>query len=242
MKKKQLSSNMEKIKEFMGDSRKRAILFFAFYFVFFSILIVMVRTAPVKEENKEKPNDTKLEENQEKEVNYQFIYTIEEENRLTIYEGKAYHNKESFTEMKDGIISSYYKLGEHYFKKNEERYDTVTNPYLYAPFLDLKELDSLLSKKDGKTSGNKTTYLVSVIDLLELYDTSFPYDGFTISTIEDDTIEVEKENKRIKKVVYSLNHMIDYYTKEREQPISSLKITLEFTDFDKVEDFDIRSE
>lgn len=244
MKKKNTSSKLENVKELLGDPRKRAIIFFAFYFVFFFVLISMVRSAPPKSEeapsSTNKPSSTEQEDLNE--INYQFIYTIKEDEKTTTYSGKAYHKKENFTEIKDGKVSSYYKLGDHYFKKENGKYESVSNPYIYQAFLDLKALEKLLEKEESIVNGNTTTYQVPVIDLLEFYDKDLEYDGFTIASIPDDTFQVVKENNHITKVECSLSNMIQYDTSMKEEKINSLTITLEFLEFGMVDDFNIEDE
>lgn len=241
-KKKKTSSNLEQVKEWVQDPKKRAIVFFAFYFVFFFVLISMVRSAPVKKEEEQKPNHPEESETKDlNQINYQFIYTIVEDEKTTVYSGKAYHSKESFTEIKDGKASSYYKLGDHYFKKENEEYLSVSNPYIYSSFFDMDNLEKLLDRGTSEVDENTTTYQIPVVDLLEVYDPSFEYDGFLVSSIPDDVIKVVRENGRITKVEYSLNHMIQYDTSTKDNKINSLTITLEFLEFGTVEDFNIEN-
>ncbi len=230
------------------DQKTKAYIFFGFYFVFFLVLIIMIRSAPVKE------NDTNTGENntttvtptpsnnateeQEANDNYQFIYTIEKDSNSFAYMGKKFGNKEQFTYV-HGSTDTYYRVQDSFFKKEGDNYEVATSPYEYEEFLSLTKLSELIRYKVASNeTENEATYPIAVSDWLDIYYENAYYDGFVVDEFADDIVVVTRTSDKITKAVLNLDNLMSYFVLAEDNTYPKhLKITLEFYDYDKVEDF-----
>lgn len=229
-------------KELIKDKKVRAYMFFGFYMIFFIILIFMIRT-PHNSSNKNNtnsPSPTPSTDVVEKIRNYQYTYTVKEDNNTVIYSGKAYHNKELFTMIKDGETSRYFRLGDEYLINTNNKYIVVDNPYLYNDFFNLDYLEKLLQYNIKSTvKENVTTYKIDTVAILNTYYPTIEYDGFSISEVPDDEVVVTRSNDTITKVEFTLDNMIQYYSPYVNENHKTLKITIELYNFGQIEEFDI---
>ena len=140
---------IELIKELRKTPRGKGILFFAFYFIVFLVLIIILKlnsnnTYYEKDYELGKPysfNTSYIEKN-----NYHFEYTITKDNKKYVYIGDKYNDTELFKFNN----KEYYYDGEKYYVDKKE----VNNPYLYPELIDISNIKELLGQAtyDSKTS------------------------------------------------------------------------------------------
>ena len=228
-------------KEKIKDPKFKAYVFFGFYAVFFLVLIIMIRTSPARNEVNStpspSPSNTPVEENTHIK-NYQYIYTITEDEKSLVYMGKAYDHKELFTFV-DKVSNTYYRLNDHFFKEVEGDFVVDSNPYLYEAFYNLDTLEELIEHKDPIQEDNEDTYTVPVSDILDIYYPEENYNGFIVDEIEDAKIIVNKTDDKIAKVTFQLDPLATYLNQVGEASINHLTITLEYYDYGKITDFDM---
>ncbi len=228
-------------KEKVKEPKFKAYVFFGFYAVFFLVLIIMIRTSPArKEENPTltpSSSNTPVEDNVNIK-NYQYIYTVNEDDHSLVYMGKAYDHKELFTFVNE-TTNTYYRLNDHFFKKVEGNFVVDSNPYLYESFYNVDNLDELIKNKDAFQEGNEATYTVPISDILDIYYPEENYNGFVVDEIEDVKVTVTEINEKIVKVVFQLDPLAKYLSQVEEASFTHLTITLEYYDYGKITDFDM---
>lgn len=228
-------------KEAIHNPKNRAIVFFAFYFVFFAVLIVMIRTSPAPEE-KPRPSSTPLSspvvtEDVKLQSNCLFTYDVQTSLDTAFYEGKMTDHKRSFTMLRDGHTSSWYQVGDYFFREQDGRYQQATSPFVLSDFLDLSLLEDLLTFLIHSEEGNVETYEIDAVDIYQTYFNDEAYDSFAISELPSDSITVTREDGMITKVVYDFSHFIAYYATLHHFDDPHFVITLTFSSFGTVEDF-----
>lgn len=242
-----LKRNLENQSEDPVAERKKAILFFSIYFVFFLVLISMVRLNRSDNLNQDtnhpnsspeitvSPNNPTSQKN-----NYRYIYTYQINGNTIVYNGKKYQNKESFTMIQNQQANAYYRLNNRYYKQKNSQYVSSENPYLYSQFLDLNQLTtSLKTAKIQSEEKNKTTYAVSALDIYDEYFPDFSYNAFSLEKIKDDKIIVTTAENRITKVEFYLSNSFAYYGQTIGKDYSEVNIVLEYFDFGNISDFNI---
>ncbi|MEG2564466.1 MAG: hypothetical protein RSA48_03485 [Bacilli bacterium] len=229
--------------EMLKDKKYRGIVFFVFYGIIFIVLIVFIRTGssnnPSKPVSSPTPSPLITPKPSNILTNYNFVYTIKENDNTAIFTGKTFDNKQEFTSIINGKTRNFYKLGDNYLSKENSKYVVTTNPYLYPTFLDLTKLNAVLDLGEAKEASNISTYTVAVLDIFDVFTPDIDYDGFEIAKIKDDKIIVTRANNNITKVEYDLSNFIDYYSKLTKGHVSKLTITLEYTNINQTADFTI---
>lgn len=245
-----LKRNLENKSEDPGTERKKAILFFGIYLVFFLVLISMVRFNRSDTSNQDTNKQTSSPEITvspdnltSQKNNYRYIYTYEINGNTTVYNGKKYQNKESFTMIQNQQAYSYYQLENRYYVQKNNQYVSSENPYLYSQFLSLDKLADLLKTANIQSEEkNKITYTVSALDVYDEYFPDFSYNAFLLESIKDDKIIVTKADNDITKVEFYLNHSFAYYGQAMGKDYSEVNIILEYFDFGNISDFDVSIE
>ena len=168
--------------------------------------------------------------------NYEFNYTITENGNATTYAGKTYNNKESFTRIRNGVATAFYKLNNSYFNSS---YATVENPFQYEEFMDIDNVLSLLDYASIKeNTGSKLVAKIYIMDIYDiLYSDAF-YDSSTVVSLPNDTISFTIQDDQVTEIHYDLKNFINYYTSGK---VSSLTIDLTYSNFGTIEDFAIGS-
>ncbi len=141
---------LEIIKELRKTPRGKAVLFFGFYFIFFFVLILMIRTSPknpsmpIEEEKETFPIANYLTKK------YQFIYTIQENQKEEVYQGKKFENRSLF--QKNGV--EYFEEDGEFYQK-QSSWEKSENPYWYSEFMKEENIISLISHSMPEST---TTY------------------------------------------------------------------------------------
>ena len=92
--------------------------------IFFVVLAIFARFSTndnVSTNNKdnevvENKNEETTEDTPEKIISYNFTYTVDNNNQISIIEGKTYNNKQKFSIIENGVKQEYAKLEDSYLK------------------------------------------------------------------------------------------------------------------------------
>ena len=229
---------MKKIKELIKgleeNPRGKSVMFFAFYFVFFLILIVTLRFGDRKSYNSSDyesgiPYSFSLDKVLKK--NYSFFYNIKLDEEENIYTGKRLKKKMSFS-YKD---KNYYYNGKKFFIKEKELLE-IENPILFFELLDEDNLNKMISASsyESKTSyeSGKTlyTFLISsntINKLVNNLDSDYfeEPNKIVISTDNDNNVE-------------DIHLMLDSYCSVNSLCEKSLDIKLSYADFGDIKDIE----
>ena len=220
---------IELIKELRKTPRGRGLLFFAFYFVVFAVLIIIIKLndGNVYTEKDYEPgvaysfNTSYIEKN-----NYHFEYIITKDNTKHLYVGDKYNDTELFTYNN----KEYYYDGTKYYIDDKE----VSNPYLYPEFVDFTNIKSLLkvAKYDSKTSyesgTTKYNFLLSsntINSLINKKETDIDEEPNSIS-VSTNTNNIANE------ISYHLDSYCDYDKSCKNK----LEINLTYSKFGEIEE------
>lgn len=219
------------LKEIITNKRYYAIANLAFYSIIIIILIIMARSTPSTDVNSTNKNNNRDVVSEIsgfdyiKGKNFKFIYTLDIDGKKTIYEGKQFDNKLLFVDK--NINQEYYVDGNVSLIKEKDNYIYKKIDNNYFNYLDVDLIEKILSNvsyDDGDC----------FINLSKLYELT----GKTIENIEEDDaihISIEKSNNIITKIDFDLSD----YSLKLDENIKKSKLTLEYFDFNLVEDFKI---
>ena len=161
------------ILEFLKTPRGKAVMFFGFYFIFFFILSVMFRegtTTSDYDNEKEKKNTLPYSLKMIESNNYHFKYSYDFDNKINIYEGDRYDQKELFSFNN----INYYRNDSIFLTNNSNIWVKCDNPYTMYEFIDINSIKKILSKatyisKTDYESGMKVyNYQISTSTLIKL--------------------------------------------------------------------------
>ena len=217
------------MREFIDKVRKSprgsALLFFAFYALFFTILIITIRSSngsarlaePVTE--KSYPFETTMLHTD----NYYFIYTVSIDKVKHEYRGYHSLSGEEFT-FED---KNYFFNGYQYFLTDENSLETK-DPYLFGKFRDSNKILSLLDTayfeyQTFYESGKALySYLIDtnvIYKVIEGQDTDYAGE-------ENSMLFSTNKNGEIESIVFQL----DDYCKTTSSCQESLKIEIEYVE------------
>lgn len=208
-------------KEEKNDTRVKNIVIGAIYILVIVFMIVVVRISE-NNENKKNVKEKNLNSN-----NYFYTYKLTINDETYIYEGKKFNDKESFKVTKDKEENDYYIYKDIALIKKDKDYVLIEKPYFYINYFDQKEINKIINMseydKDDKIYKLSTTNFAYAYDL-EINDKSI------------NTIKIEYKYNHINKIV------IDYtnYAIARGEAVRRVVVELEYKDYGKVKDFDIK--
>lgn len=182
----------------------------------------------------EKENQNNQEEIEEESYNYEFNYTIDNNKKISIIEGKTYNNKQKFSIIEDGVKKEYAKLEDNYLRLENGQYEILTTDINdYFKYLDLDDIQEFVDYSIYDEDEHVKTYQIDITDLIDKYNIETEYDSF--SDFKDDSITVEESNGKLKKIVLDYSNYFSYITNSTY----TFKVTMNFNRYGKVEDFDI---
>ena len=222
---------MKKLQEQINKSpRRKALLFFGFYFVFFAIIIAFLRnssqTTTNSNSNSNSPLETSLPFEMEslKGKNYQFSYSILVDNEKYEYQGEKENEKEKILFNNE----SYYYNGEDYLNTSGIKED---NPYIYSEFLSVDILNSLLKNSYFEA---KTVYESGKVVYRFLLDTNVIYktiynENSDFSTDQNIILVSINQNGQVEEVSYQLNSYC-----ETISSCTTLKINMSYENWGEI--------
>lgn len=229
---KNISEIIKKIKEMKKTSKGRAILFFGFYFIFFLGIAILARMGPRNnnyvDNNNSGSNNNSLGISLIEQGNYKFNYNINIDGINYNYVGDKSNNSELFTV--NGV--GYYKNNDTYYTNASGNWLMSEDPYLFKDFLDIKKIDSVFS---GATFISKTEY--------ETGEVTYSYKILSaniVSELEGINIDIEEIPNEIMFTtnsngdIYKIGIVLDSYGKYKKICNNTFTITIDYSDFGKV--------
>jgi hypothetical protein len=221
---------IEQYKQMRSNPKGKAILFFGFYFVFFAVLIALLRfSEPVSSYDNDSSENTLAFDVSSLQQSHHFHYVVTVDNDSYVYDGVKDGIQEQFTFQN----KNYYYDGSTYFIHSDE-WVKSENPYLYSAFFNSNNIIELLQKAyfESETTykSGKVTYHFSldtnlIYQFLFLQNTDF--DGQ-----ENSIIVSMNENGEIGSIIWELND----YCKSREDCQKTLKLELEYDQIGEIEE------
>ena len=233
----------------INDKQQRARIILLIYFIFIVILIIFIRLSlsssnNLNNEEIEEPNnneekvtyeeeDTKPKDDVDKmfsfidQNNYNFKFTINYQEQEFIINGKRFNEKFEFT-YTNGNEELYFLGSKDNLKlKREDDYSSVVFPYVYVNFFDNNELkniirNSILVDDVYQVSNEKINNLVTLKGNMDNNDAI-------------NTFSLLLRNNNVVGINIDCSNAISDFQDEE----IVLKITLEYSDFGLVEDFEL---
>ena len=187
--------------------------------IIFMIVIVRINDSKVQKETVKEDNIIRN--------NYYYTYKLTINNDTYIYEGKRFNDKESFRVTNNNQENNYYIYKDIALIKKDNEYVLTKKPYFYIDYFDSNEINKIINMseydKDKKIYKLTTTNFALAYDI-EVNDKSL------------NTIKIEYKDNYVHKVT------IDYtnYAAARGEAARKVIVELEYKDYGKVKDFDIK--
>ncbi len=250
-------NNMIDFNRLKTDSAYKSRIILLGYALFFVVLIIILRFGNTNDGNtnkKNNDNNTNINENTDNTKTddfkefanirngiFNFVYTLNINDDLYISTGKKYNQKESFTltESKTNRKLIYLVYGNDIVAKLEDGVETdstyviASKPVTYIDYFDHTVLEKII--KESTYNKNDDTYEIinsKLVDILE-------YNSERVKDKEaTNKITLEKKNNNI------ISIKMDYsnFAKEFDETITEISFSLEYTEFNLVDDFDITYE
>lgn len=234
----------------INDTKTKSAIGLGLYAVVIIALVIFLRTG-ANNTNKENQNTTEpiktiapqvtvtMDANASEfkkitDNNYEFVYTIVENENTTIYTGKTYNSKMLFSEISNGKTTKYYKLANNYLNTG---LNTIESPFKYETFIKIDNILEILKFAEKEDSSNNE--IIAKIAVSDLYDAMYPYenyDPFQTSKLNDDKVIFTISDNNVTKIAYDLKNFISYHSNNE---ITSLQIDLEYSNFGNITDFEI---
>jgi len=210
--------------------------------IFFVILAIFARfntsdNPPTdKKDNEiiENENQESTEETKEEITSYNFTYTVDNNNQISIIEGKAYNNKQKFSIIENSIKQEYAKLEDNYLKLENGIYEILKGDINdYFKYLELEDIIDFTEYSVYEEDDDIKTYEIDIPDLIDKYNFELEYDSF--SEFKSDKITIEYDKEEIEKITLDYSNYFSYITNSNYK----FKVTMNFNSYGKVEDFEI---
>ena len=187
----------------------------------------------IEKDNQNNDEDSE-EEIGEETISYNFTYTIDNNNQISIVEGKFYNNKQKFSIIENGIKQEYAKLEDNYLKLENGTYEILKGDINdYFKYLDLEDIIEFTEYSIYEEDDDTKIYEIDVPELIDKYNLELEYNGF--DEFKSDSITIEERKGIIKEIILDYSNYFSYITNSKY----SFKVTMKFNDYGKVEDFEI---
>ena len=231
------------------DERYHAIAMLALYGLFFFTVILIIRTSPtstndekvtdsptnnptnnIVDDNNKNQNKDNLS-NESFDINYSYVYTLENNGVKEVFTGKRLDDKEIFTYITSTGSTDYARLSDNYLIKENGEYHLVDIPSPNLKYTDMDKIVSLTEKASLAKEGNIYKYSVPVSEVLTMYDS----DRIAEATLYDNII-VTLENEVIKTIDINFTN---YASIINGNVATTLTIKMEFNNVGTTENFDV---
>lgn len=233
-KKEKIRKFIKFIKESWKDPQKKAILMLIIMFLFFSFVVISVRTTHSnmdKEVENPKDNTFEFSLSNIENSNYHFIYTVKVDDNITIYEGDRFYDKELFSIGED----KYYRYKDVYLKDIKGVWSTFDNPYLFSDFKEIDKIQSLLklssflSKTEYNDSNKVYNYNITTSTILKTLE-SIETDIDDISNVI--SITTDSEGNAIE-----INYDLSSYSIYKKLG-NKVSLNIKYTKFGEIENIE----
>lgn len=234
------------------DERYHAIAMLILYGLFFLVIIIMIRVSPTttKENNPSSSpsptitndptsgitnKDTTTEDqnlsNETFEINYSYIFTVENNGTKEIFTGKKLDDKEIFTYITSSGSTDYARLSNNYLIKENGEYHLVDSPSQNLKYTDMDTIISLTEKGTLTRNENIYQYSIPTSEVLSMYDSNQIADANIY-----DTITITLENNTIKTIDINFSN---YASIINGNVATNLTVKMEFNQVGTTENFDV---
>ena len=232
--KKKFKDIVEKIK---SDPQKKAWVVLTGYFIFFLVVVLMVRSLPTNNNSNNYNNINGINISNIKKNNYHFKYSVNIDRNIIVYEGETNNNKTLFYKSINGATENYYKENDTYYMKINNIWTTSTNPYSLSNFIDIETIEKILkeSKYISKTEYNdhtrKYNYQISTTTLVKLIDNEI----VDLDDMPNDIFITTDSYNRVQKIEFNLSS----YTNYKLLSTINSNIVLEYSKFNEISDINV---
>lgn len=225
-----------KASDLVSNKQYRAIIILIFYFFLFLVLIMSVRNSTPKENSATKENVEQTVASSKikgfspiKDSNFNYKYTLNIDDVYYIYEGKKYKKNDNYTLASGTTNQTYTTIDEFTFESRNNENVLVDKPYYYIDFFDPTILEKVLIKAIGK---DNNIYTITNIDLDHILGNKVGIDDRG-----ENNILLQYTNDIVTRID------IDYtnYAKYNGAKVSKVFLTLEYSDFGIIEEFNIKN-
>ncbi len=238
-----------KVTDLITNKRYNAILNLVLGFGTIIILIIMIRLSGGSVPNNTDINDSNASYDNVSEVegfnnikgkNFNFKYTLKENGKQIVYEGKQREDKMLFNDVTNK--KEYYVIGDVVSIKKGNDYIISNNPSKYFNFFDVELVEKIISKSNIE----EDEYIISNEDFVSIIngvnDVNDSEDSDSKSTdktkVDDESsgdiyIDIIKSNGVIVKIDFDFEEYVPLVYKN----VKSATLTLEYSNFNLIDDF-----
>ncbi len=229
--------NKKKRIETEDYSQQKAWFFLIAYFIFFTAVIISIRSNNSNNNQKMKQKEFAFSFERIEKGNYTFQYQLLLDTNQILYEGKRNKEKSLFTKNSNGVIENFFESSNLYVKQVNNLWIKEESPYPIPKLIDINHLKEILQKAtyDSKTNySNQSqmyTYQISTTTLMEYYEDKKIdiADGVNKISITFDS------NKEIEKIEYDFTPYAIY----NGIATTAYRFTMVFHNFSDVEELSI---
>lgn len=234
------------------DERAHAIAMLAIYGMFILILIIIVRVggSNIDDTNNttstptpiptstSTPNTNITESETEPEIenfdiNYSYIFTVQNNDKKEVFTGKRLDDKEIFTVINEQGSKDYAKLSDNYLIKENGEYHLIDSPSTNLIYTDMDKIISLTEKGTLTRTNNIYNYVIPTSEIMKMYN---PDNVEAIDVNLTDQITITVENDTIKAIEINYNN---YWNIMNKNNTSQLIIKMEFNNVGTTENFEV---
>lgn len=211
--------------------------------IFFVVLAIIARnnnSSMSSNEQDDSVNNVVEKENQQEEseedINYKFTYTVNNNGNISVIEGKRYNNKEKFSIIENGSKQEYARLDTSYMKLFNDNYEILKEDINdYFKYIDINSVKEILeySNYEEDEEDDIENYSIDITDLIDRYNFELDYNGF--DDFDDDSVILTRRNNNIVSIEMDYSNYFTYVNNSTY----TFKVTMNFSSYGKVEDFDI---
>lgn len=238
------------------DERYHAIAMLILYGLFFLVIIIMIRVSPTTPANNsssssspsptttnnnptsgisDKDSNATIKDenlpNETFEINYSYIFTVENNDTKEVFTGKRLDDKEIFTYITSNGSTDYARLSNNYLIKEKGEYHLVDSPSQNLKYTDIDTIITLTEKGSLTRNENIYQYQVPTSEVLSMYDSNQIADANIY-----DTITITLENNKIKTIDTNFSN---YASINNGGVATNLIIKMEFNNIGTTENFDV---
>jgi len=233
------------------DERAHAIAMLAIYGFFLLILIIIIRiggTDTIENQPNQKPSPTSTptvtstpqpsDNNNEPDIgnfdiNYSYIYTVQNNDIKEVFTGKRLDDKEIFTVINSQGSKDYAKLSDNYLIKENGEYHLIDSPSANLVYTGMDKIISLTEKGTLTRNNNTYNYVIPTSEVMKIYN---PNNLEAIDINLTDQITITVENDVIKTIDINYNN---YHNIMNKSTTSQLIIKMEFNNVGTTENFEV---
>lgn len=233
-KKGKIKNFIQFIKEVWKNPQKKAIVMLILMFLFFSFVVISIRTthSNINKRAKDIKDETfEFSLTNIRKSNYHFVYTVKVDNNTTIYEGDKLSDKELFNIGQD----KYYRYENIYLKDIKGVWSTIDNPYLFSDFKEIDKIENLLkqssflSKTEYNDNNKVYNYNISTSTILKTLE--------SIETDIDDIPNIISINTDSLGNAIEINYDLSSYSVYKKLG-NNVTLNIKYTKFGEIENIE----